>query len=82
MLAQANQSFHSLKSIGSNFAGTRSAPSSGTGTPTTTEGEDWDEKWITRERERAREKRKKDEKRRQKKREAFVSGLRLSSVST
>jgi hypothetical protein len=72
MLAHANHSFHSLKnSIGSNFPGTKSSPSSGTGTPVN-EGEEW-EKWIMKEREKAREKRRKDEKRRKKKREAFVS---------
>ncbi|KIM73743.1 hypothetical protein PILCRDRAFT_99247 [Piloderma croceum F 1598] len=72
MLAHANHSFHSLKSsIGNNFPGTKSSPSSGTGTPVN-EGEEW-EKWLIKEREKAREKRKKDEKRRKKKREAFIT---------
>jgi hypothetical protein len=72
MLAHANHSLHSLKSMGNNLTGTKSTPSSGAETPTT-EGEQWDEKLAMREREKAREKRKKEEKRKKKKREAFVS---------
>jgi hypothetical protein len=70
MLAHANHSFQSLKiSIGSNFSGTKSSPSSGTGTPVN-EGEEWEK--IVKEKEKARERRKKDERKRKKKREAFV----------
>jgi hypothetical protein len=71
MLAHANHSFHSLKSSIGNNLGTKSTPSSETGTPTN-EGEEW-ERRMMKEREKAREKRRKDEKRRKKKRESFVS---------
>lgn len=79
-LKHANPSFHSLKSFGSNFGVAKSTASSEAGTPTT-EGDDWDEKWMSRERDREREKRRKEEKRRKKKTEAYVRFLFFFSLA-
>lgn len=76
-LKHANSSFHSLKSfagigMAGVGAGVKSAVSSEGGTPTT-EGEEWDDKWMTKEREKEKERIRKEEKKKKKKAEAFVS---------
>lgn len=78
----ANPSFHSLKSfaVASGLSTPKSVGSSEAGTPTT-ESDDWDEKWMMREKEKERERRKKEERRKKKKTEAFVSCLHCSMSS-
>lgn len=78
---QANPSFHSSESLAmaSGLTTPKSVASSEGGTPTT-ESDDWDEKWMMREKEKEREKRNEEERRKKRKTEASYVLLHCSSL--